>query len=133
MSNEQKKRVTGIGGIFVKSNDPEHLRNWYNKHLGFNANQYGATFEWLNVEKPEEKGTTVWSTFKNSSDYFTPSQKEYMINLRVEDLEWLLAELRKEGIEQIGEMQVYDYGKFAHIVDPEGTKIELWEPVDEKL
>lgn len=133
MSDEQKKRVTGIGGIFVKSNDPEHLRNWYNKHLGFNANQYGATFEWLKVEKPEEKGTTVWSTFKNNSDYFTPSQKEYMINLRVEDLEWLLAELRKEGIEQVGEMQVYDYGKFAHIVDPEGTKIELWEPIDEKL
>lgn len=133
MSNENKKRVTGIGGIFMKSNDPEYMRNWYNKHLGFNATQYGATFEWLNVEKPEEKGTTVWNPFKNNTDYFMPSEKEYMINLRVDDLEWLLAELRKEGIEQVGEMQVYDYGKFAHIIDPEGTKIELWEPVDEKL
>lgn len=133
MSNENKKRVTGIGGIFMKSNDPEYMRNWYNKHLGFNATQYGATFEWLNVENPDEKGTTVWNPFKNNTDYFMPSEKEYMINLRVDDLEWLLAELRKEGIEQVGEMQVYDYGKFAHIIDPEGTKIELWEPVDEKL
>lgn len=133
MSNENKKRVTGIGGIFMKSNDPEYMRNWYNKHLGFNATQYGATFEWLNVENPDEKGTTVWNPFKNNTDYFMPSEKEYMINLRVDDLEWLLAELRKEGIEQVGEMQVYYYGKFAHIIDPEGTKIELWEPVDEKL
>jgi predicted enzyme related to lactoylglutathione lyase len=133
MSNENKKRVTGIGGIFMKCNDPEYVRNWYNKHLGFNAGQYGATFEWRNIDKPEEKGTTAWHTFKNSSDYFAPSDKEFMINLRVEDLEWLLAELKKEGIEQIGEMQVYDYGKFAHIIDPEGTKIELWEPIDDKL
>lgn len=130
MSSEQKKRVTGIGGIFMKSNDPEYMRNWYNKHLGFNATQYGATFEWLKTDKPEEKGMTVWNPFKNTTDYFMPSEKEFMINLRVEDLEWLLVELRKEGIEQIGEMQVYDYGKFAHIIDPEGTKIELWEAVD---
>jgi predicted enzyme related to lactoylglutathione lyase len=130
MSDQQKKRVTGIGGIFMKSNDPEYMRNWYNKHLGFNATQYGATFEWLKTDKPEEKGMTVWNPFKNTTDYFMPSEKEFMINLRVEDLEWLLVELRKEGIEQIGEMQVYDYGKFAHIIDPEGTKIELWEAVD---
>lgn len=114
----------------MKSNDPEYMRNWYNKHLGFNATQYGATFEWLKTDKPEEKGMTVWNPFKNTTDYFMPSEKEFMINLRVEDLEWLLVELRKEGIEQIGEMQVYDYGKFAHIIDPEGTKIELWEAVD---
>lgn len=130
MSDQQKKRVTGIGGIFMKSNDPEYMRNWYNKHLGFNATQYGATFEWLKTDKPEEKGMTVWNPFKNTTDYFMPSEKEFMINLRVKDLEWLLVELRKEGIEQIGEMQVYDYGKFAHIIDPEGTKIELWEAVD---
>ena len=133
MSNQQKKRVTGIGGIFMKCNDPEYVRNWYNKHLGFNAGKYGATFEWRNLDKPEEKGTTAWHTFKNNTDYFAPSDKEFMINLRVEDLEWLLAELKKEGIEQIGEMQAYDYGKFAHIMDPEGNKIELWEPIDEKL
>ncbi|OSZ82124.1 glyoxalase [Chitinophagaceae bacterium IBVUCB1] len=133
MSNEHKKRVTGIGGIFMKSNDPEYMRNWYNKHLGFNATQYGATFEWLKTDKPDEKGMTVWNPFKNTTDYFMPSEKEFMINLRVEDLEWLLAELKKEGIEQIGEMQVYEYGKFAHIIDPEGTKIELWEAVDDVL
>lgn len=131
MSNEQKKRVTGIGGIFFKCNDPEYVRNWYNKHLGFNATQYGATFEWRNEDNPEGKGMTVWNPFKNSTDYFAPSDKEFMINLRVEDLEWLLGELKKEGIEQIGEMQVYDYGKFAHIMDPEGNKIELWEAARE--
>lgn len=133
MSNEQKKRVTGIGGIFFKCNDPEYVRNWYNKHLGFNATQYGATFEWRNEDNPEGKGMTVWNPFKNSTDYFAPSDKEFMINLRVEDLEWLLGELKKEGIEQVGEMQVYDYGKFAHIMDPEGNKIELWEAIDDKL
>ena len=131
MSNEQKKRVTGIGGIFFKCNDPEYVRNWYNKHLGFNATQYGATFEWRNEDNPEGKGMTVWNPFKNSTDYFAPSDKEFMIILRVEDLEWLLGELKKEGIEQIGEMQVYDYGKFAHIMDPEGNKIELWEAARE--
>ncbi len=126
------KRVTAIGGIFVKCADPAGMREWYNKHLGLNTDQYGTSFEWRHADDPGKEGYSVWSTFSKSSDYFEPSAKEFMINLRVEDLEWLLAELKKEGIEQIGEMQEYEYGKFAHIIDPEGIKIELWQAFDEE-
>lgn len=122
-----KKRVTGIGGIFFKSADPAATREWYAKHLGFSTNQYGTMFEWRDAENPEKTGTTVWNPFKQDTTYFAPSAKEFMLNLRVDDLEWLLGELKKEGIEQVGEMEVSDYGKFAHIIDPEGNKIELWE------
>ena len=117
------KKVIGFGGIFVKCKDPQGLKDWYRQHLGFNTDDYGATFD-------TSKGQMVWSTFKENSDYFSPSEKEFMINLRVENLEWLLGELKKAGIDQLGETQVYDYGKFAHIMDPEGTKIELWEAND---
>jgi len=126
-----KKRVTGIGGIFFKSNDPDYMRTWYQKHLGLDDSPYGSVFEWRDINNPDKKGSTIWSAFRNSTDYFQPSEREFMINFRVEDLEWLLAELKKEGIEQVGEMQVHDYGKFAHIIDPEGIKIELWEASDE--
>lgn len=125
------KRVTGIGGVFFKCQDPAAVREWYNKHLGMNAGQYGATFDWRDAENPEKKGQTAWHTFPNATKYFEPSGKDFMINLRVENLEWLLGELKNEGIEQIGEMQVYEYGKFAHIMDPEGNKIELWEATEE--
>jgi len=118
------KKVIGFGGVFIKYKDPKRIKDWYRDHLGFNTDDYGATFE-------GGKGQFVWSPFKETSDYFAPSGKEFMINLRVENLEWLLTELKKEGIEPLGETQVYDYGKFAHIVDPEGTKIELWEPSGE--
>ena len=125
-----QKRVTGIGGIFFKCNDPVGIREWYNQHLGLNAGQYGATFDWRQDDDPEKKGSTVWSTFKKETEYFAPSEKEFMVNFRVENLEWLLGELKKEGIEPLGEMQVFDYGKFAHIMDPEGNKIEFWESID---
>lgn len=127
----EHKRVTGLGGIFFKCDDPEATRNWYKEHLGFNTDQYGTSFEWRKADKPDEKGYSVWSTFKKDSDYFAPSTKDFMINLRVENLEWLIGELKKEGIEIIGEMQVFEYGKFAHIIDPEGNKIELWEGIDD--
>jgi predicted enzyme related to lactoylglutathione lyase len=129
----EPKRVTGIGGIFVKCNDPAATRSWYAQHLGFSDNQYGTVFEWRDADNPDKKGSSVWNTFKRESKYFDPSTKEVMLNLRVENLEWLLGELKKEGIEQVGEMQVYEYGKFAHIMDPDGLKIELWEAVDEAL
>jgi len=122
------KKVTGLGGIFFRSEDPATLREWYNAHLGLNATQYGAIFDWRQDDAPERKGQTVWNPFKKDTDYFAPSDKQFMFNFRVENLEWLLDELKKEGINQVGEMQVYEYGKFAHIVDPEGNKIELWEP-----
>ena len=127
------KRVTSLGGIFFKCNDPAAIRNWYNTHLGLNTDQYGTTFEWRHADAPDKKGFSVWSTFPADSKYFEPCGKEFMINLRVENLEWLLGELKKEGIAQIGEMQVYEYGKFAHILDPEGNKIELWESNDEEF
>jgi predicted enzyme related to lactoylglutathione lyase len=127
----EPKRVTAIGGIFFKCEDPTATREWYGKHLGLSTDQYGANFEWRHADAPEKKGTTVWSAFKNDTAYFAPSDKQFMLNFRVENLEWLLGELKKEGVTQIGEMQVYDYGKFAHIMDPEGNKIELWEAVDE--
>jgi len=123
-------KVTAIGGIFFKSTDPDATREWYNTHLGLNAEKWGATFEWRHVDDPEKKGSNIWSPFAKDTKYFEPSEKEFMINFRVENLEWLLEELKKDGIPQIGEMQVHDYGKFAHIMDPEGNKIELWEPVD---
>lgn len=126
------KRVTAIGGIFVKSQNPQALRAWYQTHLGFNTDNYGTSFEWRKADNPEAKGYNVWSTFKTDTDYFAPSEKEFMLNFRVDNLEWLIEELKKEGIEIIGEIQNYDYGKFAHIIDPEGTKIELWESNDEE-
>lgn len=126
------KRVTGIGGIFFKCKDTKRVNEWYRKHLGFNTEDYGTTFEWRQANDPSKKGFTVWGTFKEDTTYFAPSQKEFMINLRVDDLEGLLKILKQEGIEQIGETLVYSYGKFAHIMDPEGNKIELWEPHDKE-
>jgi lactoylglutathione lyase len=121
------KKVTGIGGIFFKCKDTKETRSWYQKHLGIEQGPYGTNFEWRDLDDPEKKGSTVWSPFKAETDYFQPSEKEFMINYRVDDLEALMVELRAEGVTIIGEMQVYDYGKFAHIMDPEGNKIELWE------
>jgi len=126
-----KKRVTGIGGVFFKCADPKAQKEWYNKHLGLDAGDYGAVFEWRESENPEKQGQTAWNTFKAETKYFEPSTKDYMINYRVENLVELLEELKKEGVTQVGELQVYDYGKFAHIMDPEGNKIELWEAIGE--
>ncbi len=126
------KKVTAIGGIFFKCQDPAATREWYNKHLGFNTDQYGTSFQWRHADDADKKGYSVWSTFAKDTKYFEPSGKDFMINFRVEDLDWLLTELKKEGIEQIGETQVYEYGKFAHIIDPEGNKIELWQSNDDE-
>ena len=125
-----KKRVTGIGGIFFKSNDQNKLKDWYRDHLGIDSDQYGFTFKWRNYEKAEEAGTTVWSPFPKDTDYYNPSTKDYMINYRVEDLVGLIEILKAEGEEVIGEIEEYEYGKFGWIMDPEGRKIELWEPID---
>lgn len=124
------KRVTALGGIFFKCDDPKSQREWYAKHLGLATDDYGTTFEWRKSEKPEEKGFSVWSTFKKDTDYFAPSQKDFMVNFRVENLEALLEILKAEGVQIVGELMVYEYGKFAHIMDPEGNKIELWESND---
>lgn len=124
------KKVTGIGGIFFKCENPEELRDWYGKHLGLQTNQYGSLFEWRESDNPNKKAYTQWSTFSKNSKYMEPSEKDFMINYRVENLKELLEELRNEGIKIVGEIEEFEYGKFAHILDPENNKIELWEPVD---
>ena len=103
------------------------MRQWYEAHLGIKNEQYGTSFEWLDAEDPTKKGTTVWSAMKDSTKYFDPSPKPFMINYRVENLEALLELLKNEGVTVVGEMEDSEYGKFAHILDPEGNKIELWE------
>jgi predicted enzyme related to lactoylglutathione lyase len=124
------KKVTGIGGIFFKCKDPGKMKEWYKTHLGLNTNDYGATFEWYEGDDKTKKGQTQWTPFKETTKYFEPSSKEFMINYRVADLEALVAELKKEGVTILDEIASYDYGKFIHILDAEGNKIELWEPKD---
>ena len=124
------KRVTGIGGIFFKCKDPKKVREWYQTHLGLNTNQYGTVFEWYQGADSTKKGFSQWSQFKETTKYFEPSTKEFMINYRVENLEALVEELKKEGVTITDTLQTVDYGKFVHIMDIEGNKIELWEPND---
>lgn len=126
---EQPKKVTGIGGIFFKCNDVEKVKSWYAKHLGLNVDKYGTTFEWLDAGG-KVKGYTQWSPFSVKTKYFNPSTKDFMINYRVENLERLVGQLRMEGVTVVDTMEVVDYGKFIHILDVEGNKVELWEPVD---
>lgn len=123
-----KKRVTGIGGFFFKTIDPEKIRDWYQTHLGLNTDDYGCTFWWR--DEDGNKCSMQWSPFKEDTKYFEPSKKGFMMNFRVEDLEGLLKVLKKEGVTVLGKIEKYEYGKFGWILDPEGNKIELWEPVD---
>ncbi len=125
------KRVTGIGGIFFKSKDPKATTEWYVKHLGLPVNPYGAMFEWYEKPESNSKAQTQWAPFSESTKYFEPSAKEFMINYRVENLVALVEELKKEGVTIVDQIETYDYGKFVHIIDPEGNKIELWEPTGE--
>ncbi|MDX1651179.1 MAG: VOC family protein [Brumimicrobium sp.] len=125
-----KKRVTGIGGVFFKCKDPKKTREWYDKHLGLSTDDYGTNFEWRKTDKPEEKGFTQWSPFSNESTFFEDQQSDFMINFRVENIEELVKTLRNEGVVVIDEIETFDYGKFVHILDNEGKKIQLWEPED---
>ncbi|QBJ84846.1 VOC family protein [Chryseobacterium gleum] len=124
------KRVTAIGGIFFKCKDPEQVNEWYKTHLGLPTSPYGAKFDWKD-EASGKKGYTLWSPFKESTQYFEPSAKEFMINYHVENIETLVEELKKEGVTVLDEIATYEYGKFVHILDPEGNKIELFEPAGE--
>ena len=125
------KRVIGIGGIFFKCKDPEKVKEWYKTHLGFDTDPYGVKFEWRQEEEVKS-GYTLWSPFDDGTKYFEPSSKDFMINYRVHDLEALVIELKKEGVALLDEIETYDYGKFVHILDIEGNKIELWEANDEE-
>jgi predicted enzyme related to lactoylglutathione lyase len=124
------KKVTGIGGVFFKCKDPDKVKEWYSKHLGLKMDQYGTSFEWRQGDDPSKYGFTQWSGFSDSTKYFDPSVKEFMINYRVQDLESLVIELKRDGVMLVDSIESFDYGKFVHILDNEGNKIELWEPVD---
>ena len=125
------KRVTGIGGIFFKTPDPKKTRVWYSKHLGFDTDDYGTSFEWKNNAKTT--GFTAWSTFGEGSNYFGEGGQAFMINYRVADLEALIKVLKEEGVQVVKEIETYEYGKFAHILDCDGLRLELWEPCDEEF
>ena len=125
------KKVTGIGGIFFKCKDPNAVKEWYNKHLGLDAGPYGANFEWRQLDAPDKKGITVWNVNTETAKTYEPSTKDFMINYRVDDLEALVEELKNEGVTIVDKIEAYDYGKFVHILDLEGNKIQLWEPAGE--
>ncbi len=122
-------RVTGIGGIFFKSNDPKRLADWYHTHLGLKVEAWGGVvFHWASKDNPSGVGTTVWNAFDEQTTYFAPSKSSFMINYRVEDLQGLLSLLRNEGCEVDPKVDESDFGKFGWVMDPEGNRIELWEP-----
>ncbi len=124
------KKVTGIGGIFFKCKDPGKMTEWYQKNLGLETNPYGATFEWYEGTDSTKKAQTQWTPFAENTKYFEPSSKDFMINYRVDNLEALVAELKKNDVTILDTIETFDYGKFVHILDAEGNKIQLWEPID---
>ncbi len=123
-------RVTGIGGIFFFSHDPGETKNWYSKNLGLETNEWGASFEFRNANRPKEINYLQWSPFKTGNKYFSPSKKDFMINYRVQNIEGLVKKLKQNGVTVLDTIEAFEYGKFVHIMDDEGNKIELWEPVD---
>lgn len=123
------KRVTGIGGIFFKAKDASSLQAWYKRHLGIDVQAWGgAAFPWTDAEGNPVAGTTAWSIVPGSTDHFNPSPAPFMVNYRVEDLHGLVQALREEGCNVLGKIEESGYGKFAWVLDPEGNKVELWEP-----
>jgi predicted enzyme related to lactoylglutathione lyase len=130
---DKKPKVTGIGGIFFRCENPDKIKDWYGKHLGLAISPYGSSFEFRNTHRPDEINYLQWSPFEEKTDHFEPSEKQFMINYRVQNIEALVENLKAEGVTVLDEIQTYDYGKFVHILDPEGNKIELWEPIDHVL
>ncbi|MBS7253889.1 VOC family protein [Flavobacterium branchiicola] len=128
-SSDKTPKVTGVGGIFFFSENPKETREWYAKNLGFEVNDWGSTFESRNSDNPDAKEVLQWSPFKKDDAYFSPSKKEFMINYRVQNIEGLISKLKENGVTVLDDIVTYDYGKFAHIMDADGNKIELWEPV----
>ncbi|MEQ9425823.1 MAG: VOC family protein [Cyclobacteriaceae bacterium] len=126
-------RVTGIGGIFFIADDPQKIMGWYGDNLGLAIDDFGSPFEFRNAHRPDEINYLRWHPQPDSSDYFNPSSKPFMINYRVNNIEGLVAKLEEKGITMLDEISTFEYGKFVHLMDPEGNKIELWEPVDSFL
>ena len=129
--SEQAGTVTGIGGVFFKAEDPAETVRWYRENLGISGQGAGVNFFWRDFDDPDEIGFTVWSVFPGDTDYFGPGEQQFMVNYRVQDLDSLLARLGEQGVEQVGEIDEYSYGRFAWIVDLDGRRIELWEPISE--
>ena len=122
-------KVTGIGGVFFFSDNPKETREWYAKNLGFDVNDWGSTFESRDINNPEEINSLQWSPFKKGDEYFSPSKKDFMINYLVQNIEGLVNQLKENGVTVLDAIETYDYGKFVHIMDADGNKIELWEPI----
>ena len=125
---EERGKVIGIGGVFLKSADKARLNAWYAGNLGIPQGEYGATFEWLSREEPPKERVTAWNIFPGDSKYFDPSPAPFMINYIVDDLDALLAKLSANGVRIDPKREDADYGRFAWVYDPDGNKIELWEP-----
>jgi len=124
------KKATGIGGIFFKCKDPNRMKEWYKIHFGLDTDKYGTNFEWRQAADSTKKGFTQWAPFAETTKYFEPSPKDFMINYRVENLQALVDQLKNEGVIMTDKIESVSYGKFVHIMDIEGNKIELWEPND---
>lgn len=123
------KRVTGIGGIFFKAKNPDRLKEWYSKHLGVQIDETTCgSFKWRDHDDPNRTGRTVWAPFPSDTDYFAPSSAPFMINYRVENLDYVLEQLRKEGVTVEDRIEEYEYGRFGWAMDPDGNRIELWQP-----
>jgi predicted enzyme related to lactoylglutathione lyase len=130
IKNATTPRVTGIGGIFFYSKNPKETNEWYGKNLGLAIDEWGSPFEFRNANRPEEINYLRWLPFDEKTDYFKPSDKGFMINYRVDNIEGLVKKLRDNGVSIVDNIQEYEYGKFVHRMNNEGNKIELWEPVD---
>jgi predicted enzyme related to lactoylglutathione lyase len=128
--SQAEKRVTSVGGIFFTSEDPEQLKHWYQTHLGLAIDEWGTNFEWRQADDSSRKGFTQWSPHQPDGGKFGQTNQSFMLNYRVQNLDRLLAQLRSEGVEVVGEVEHVPYGKFAHIKDLEGNVVELWEPND---
>ncbi|MEZ4978655.1 MAG: VOC family protein [Chitinophagales bacterium] len=130
-NEDNTPKVTGIGGIFFFSDNPETTRTWYANNLGLEVNAWGSSFESRDLNNPEQVNTLQWTPFKTGDAYFEPSKKEFMINYQVQNIEALIKQLEENGVTILDSLTSYDYGKFIHIMDADGNKIELWEPTKE--
>lgn len=130
MNNNPSPKARAIGGVFFRCEDPEATRGWYERNLGLAVDAYGTNFAWRHHHAPDQIGHTQWSPFKADTDYFGDASQQFMVNYRVDDLETLVANLRQNGVTIVDEIQIEPYGKFIHIVDNDGRRVELWEPID---
>ena len=128
-NNDKTPKVTGIGGVFFFADNPKETKEWYTKNLGIDINDWGSSsFETRNIDRPDEIISVQWKPFKKGDEYFAPSKKDFMINYQVQNIEGLIERLKANGVTIVDELVSYDFGKFIHIMDAEGNKIELWEP-----